>query len=120
MNTRATGGEKEELAAKYLETNGMHVVERNYRNRVGEIDLIGYHDGYLVFVEVKFRKTNRMGSALEAVNYSKQLKICKVADFYRYSRHVGNHIGIRYDVVAIQGEKITWVKNAFQHISVYY
>ena len=53
MNRRQIGAQKEELAAKYLEKEGMHIVEKNFRARQGEIDLVGYHKGYLVFVEVK-------------------------------------------------------------------
>ncbi len=115
MNKRATGMEKESQAAVYLEQQGMQVVERNYRNRQGEIDIIGYHQGYLVFVEVKYRTDTYKGYAAEAVDNRKQRQICKVADYYRTTHHVGSQVGIRYDVVAIQGEEIQWIRNAFPH-----
>lgn len=118
MNQRKVGAQKEELAAKYLEKEGMHIVERNFRARQGEIDLVGYHKGYLVFVEVKYRSSMVKGSALEAVGASKQRQICKVADYYRYLHKLGSGTMIRYDVVAIQGEEITWIQNAFPHIYV--
>lgn len=116
-NNRKVGACWEEKAAKYLEDQGMRILEKNFRNRYGEIDLIGRQEGYLVFVEVKYRKTTEKGYAVEAVGVAKQRQICKVADYYRLTHGVGNHVGVRYDVVAFQGEKIEWVKNAFLHIS---
>lgn len=118
MNKRKTGAEYEQMAASYLEEQGMKIVERNFRNRQGEIDLIGYHNGYLVFVEVKYRSSDGKGSALEAVDLRKMRQICKVADYYRYLHKLGSNTMIRYDVVAIQGEEISWIRNAFPHIYV--
>ena len=115
MNNRATGSDREKQAAEYLEQQGMRIVERNFRCKLGEIDLIGWHQNYLVFVEVKYRSNNGKGSAVEAVDARKQRRICKVADSYRKIHHIGNQTGIRYDVVAIQGEKIEWITNAFPH-----
>jgi putative endonuclease len=116
MNTRKTGNDKELLAAEYLKKNGMRIVEKNFRSRQGEIDIIGYDGAYLVFVEVKYRKNEAKGNALEAVGIQKQLRICRTADYYRYIHHVGDDAYIRYDVVGIQGDEITWIKNAFPHI----
>ena len=116
MNNRATGTEREEWAAEYLAQQGMKIKERNYRNKNGEIDLIGYHDGYLVFVEVKYRRNTQKGFAAEAVDARKQRRICKVADYYRYTHGLSELIMVRYDVVAIQGEEISWIQNAFPHV----
>lgn len=116
MNTRKKGTDKEQLAADFLSAQGMRIVERNFRGRQGEIDIIGYHKRYLVFVEVKYRSTQDKGSALDAVNARKQHQICKVADYYRYLHRLGDNTMVRYDVIAIQGEKIQWIQNAFPHI----
>lgn len=116
MNTREKGSEQEQLAAQYLESHGMKIKERNFRCRQGEIDIIGYHGGYLVFVEVKFRRGLSKGSALAAVDGRKQRQICKVADYYRCIHRIAANTGIRYDVVAIQGEDIEWIQNAFPHV----
>ncbi len=116
MNTRKKGKEKEGLAADYLEQQGMRIVERNFRGRQGEVDLVGYDGGYLVFVEVKYRADDRKGAASEAVTLHKQGQICKVADYYRFLHCLGENTAVRYDVVAIQGEEIIWIKNAFPHI----
>ncbi len=119
MNKRQTGTQWETQAAEYLIQNGMRIAEKNFRCRQGEIDLIGYHEGYLVFVEVKYRSTFGSGYALAAVDYRKQCRICKVADYYRYSRGLGEDISVRYDVIGIQNGNIEWIQNAFPHIYRY-
>lgn len=116
MNKRTTGAQWEAAAADFLEERGMRILERNYRDRQGEIDLIGRHMGYLVFVEVKYRSTAEMGCAAGAVTYRKQRQICRVADYYRYTHKLGDDTAVRYDVVAVQGGEITWIQNAFPHI----
>ena len=116
MNKKETGTEWERKAAEYLTKQGMRIVETNFRSRQGEIDLVGYHQGYLVFVEVKYRSDSGKGTALEAVNYRKQCKICRVADYYRYLHRMGDNVSVRYDVVGIQGGEIQWVQNAFPHM----
>ena len=116
MNTRAKGAEYEQIAAEYLQNHGVRVIERNYRNRRGEIDIIGLDGEYTVFVEVKYRKSNINGSPAEAVNFKKQKTICKVADYYRVTHGMGEFSAVRYDVVAVQGTEICWIQNAFPHI----
>ncbi len=90
-------------------------MERNFRNRYGEIDLIGYDDKYLVFFEVKYRKDNRRGTPGEAVSKRKCHTICKVADYYRMKHGIGEDAYIRFDVIAICGEEIQWFRNAFDY-----
>jgi putative endonuclease len=114
-NNREKGNQGEDIAAAYLITNGMKIVYRNFRTRRGEIDIIGKHDGYLVFVEVKFRKSLRRGAPEAAVTAAKQRTICKTADFYRISHTIPDTTPIRYDVLAITGDHITWYQNAFPH-----
>lgn len=116
MNTRKKGAAYEQVAAAYLQNHGVRILERNYRNRRGEIDLIGKDGEYTVFIEVKYRKDDEKGSPAEAVNFAKQKTICKVADYYRMTHGMGEFSAVRYDVVAIEGEVITWYKNAFAHI----
>ncbi len=116
LNTREIGARQEELAAEYLTGRGLRIVERNFRCRQGEIDLIGYHDGYLVFVEVKYRASDVRGTAPEAVNLRKQRRICRAADYYRCAHGYGDNTPVRYDVLAIQGGEIDWIRNAFPHI----
>lgn len=115
MNTREIGAKKENVAAEYLQSQGMQILERNFRNRFGEIDLIGQDGEYLVFLEVKFRKNNSFGMPQEAVDARKQRKICKVADYYRMRKHLSDQTPVRYDVLSICGNEIEWIKNAFYH-----
>lgn len=116
MNKREIGVAFEQKAIEYLEKNQVRILERNFRCRQGEIDIIGKHKEYVVFFEVKYRKDNQKGSPQEAVNLSKQKKICKVADYYRMIHKMGEFTAIRYDVIAICGEEVTWIQNAFSHI----
>lgn len=120
MNKRAVGKEYEKKACAYLEEKGFRIMEKNFRCRQGEIDIIGSHEGYLVFVEVKYRATEYSGGAAEAVTSAKQKRICRTADYYRYKHGIGEDRAVRYDVVAIQGMgedlRIAWVKNAFFHV----
>lgn len=116
VNTRVKGAQKEEQVCACLLSKGVRIVERNFRNRQGEIDIIGYDGAYLVFFEVKYRAGTGRGSAAEAVGSAKQRKICKVADYYRMIHHCSENTPIRFDVVAVDGEKMRWIKNAFDYI----
>ena len=115
MDRRGTGTRWERWASEYLQGQGMRVVESNFRCRQGEVDLIGRHQGYLVFVEVKYRSSSRKGHALEAVDCRKQRRICRTADFYRFLHGIGDDMPVRYDVLAVQDGEAHWVRNAFPH-----
>ena len=115
VNNRSTGSEYEQKAVDYLSKYNVRITERNFRNRFGEIDLIGYDGEYLVFFEVKYRKGTGSGFGEEAVNYKKQKTICKVADYYRVLHGVSDFSPIRFDVIAISGEEIRWIKDAFAY-----
>lgn len=119
MNKRKIGAEYEKKAVQYLRINGLSILELNYRNRKGEIDIICKDEDYYVFVEVKYRKDNEKGAPAEAVTYSKRKNICLVADYYRMIHRIGEFTPVRYDVISICGEEITWYKNAFEHIYSY-
>lgn len=114
-SNREIGTKKEELAVSYLEKQGFVVKERNFRSRQGEIDVIGCDGEYLVFLEVKYRKSLSFDGALAAVGNTKRQRICRTADYYRYIKRIPQETPIRYDVLGIQGEEIIWIKNAFFH-----
>ena len=116
FNKRKTGAEKEEQAAEYLKAHGFQIVERNFRCRQGEIDIIGYDGEYLVFVEVKYRSSGRFDGPLAAVGSAKMQTICRVADYYRYQAGISRDVPVRYDVIGILQDEITWIPNAFPHI----
>lgn len=114
-NKREIGGWYEEQAAAYLESKGLQILEFNYRFRAGEIDLIARDGEYLVFVEVKYRSTQESGSALCAVGRDKQKVISKTAKHYLTVRRRSIDVPCRFDVVGIDGNKIQWIKNAFDY-----
>ncbi len=116
MNKRQIGESYEEAAALFLERRGVRILERNFRCRQGEIDLIGQHGEYLVFFEVKYRRSGSAGLPAQAVNVPKQRKLCRAAKYFLYKRSLGESIPVRFDVVAICGESVDWYQNAFDYI----
>lgn len=116
MNTREIGAQKEQQVCAYLLSVGIDIKEQNFRCRQGEVDIIGYDGEYLVFFEVKYRSNTKKGCAAEAVGYSKQKKMCRVADYYRMIHGCTDDTPIRFDVIAIDGEETTWIKNAFYYM----
>ncbi|MEZ3504958.1 MAG: YraN family protein [Lachnospiraceae bacterium] len=114
MNKRQTGAAYEEQAARWLALQGYQIVERNYRCRQGEIDLIVRDGTYLVFAEVKYRRGGQAGHPAEAVDIHKQRKIFRAAACYCYERRVPENQACRFDVVSILGGRIEHIKNAFQ------
>ncbi len=110
---KATGQAGEEAAARYLEQQGYTILERNFRLRIGEVDIIARDGEYLVFIEVKTRRSKKFGSPFEAVDVRKQQQIMKVATAYVQ----GREIAVRFDVVAVhlngQTVQVELLKNAF-------
>ncbi len=125
MNNRKLGAKYETRACDYLIHHGCQMIDRNFHfHKIGEIDLIYYDtvedmDGarkYLCFGEVKFRANNSKGTAKEAVTFSKQKQISKVAAGFLKMKGMSFNIPIRFDVIAIDGENIDWIKNAFYYV----
>ncbi|MCT4598739.1 MAG: YraN family protein [Vallitalea sp.] len=112
QNNRAIGTIGEDIACKYLKNNGYNIIDRNYRCRHGEIDIIAIHDEYIVFVEVKYRKDAMKGYPSEAVGYYKQQRIINTAIYYAKIKGLFNS-NIRFDIVEIVNNKIRVIKNAF-------
>ena len=115
FNRRAIGTEYETLACEYLTRHGYQILCRNFRCRQGEIDIIARDRDYLVFIEVKYRRDEHEGDPAEAVDYRKQKKICKTADYYRMLRRIPDNQSCRFDGVAIQGREIRVIRNAFPY-----
>ena len=115
MNKRSLGTAWEERAAEFLKREGCEILERNFRGRRGEIDLIVRDGRYLVFVEVKYRKNADSGFPEEAVDYRKQRIISRVAQEYLLKKRLSETTPCRFDVVAICGERVRHSKNAFEY-----
>jgi len=109
----------EALAEKFLKKNKYKIIEKNFRTRFGEIDIIAVDHGALVFVEVKARSGARFGSPMEAVGARKQSHLTLAANIYMEERGIFDK-AVRFDVVGILGEgrdaKIELLKNAFDAV----
>ena len=120
INKRQFGLEKEALAARFLQSKGVRILQRNFQCKLGEIDLIGQHGKFLVFIEVRYRTNIIFGSPLETVDKFKQAKLIRSARFYLAMIDGSVHLPCRFDVVGIvKGDheishEIEWVRNAFE------
>lgn len=115
QNKRKVGDEQEIGAAFELEKAGYKILQRNFRCRIGEIDIIAEHQGYLVFVEVKYRRDRGSGYAAEAVTWKKQQIISRTADYY-LKAHYSKIPPCRFDVAALDGDSIHIYQNAFEYV----
>ena len=106
------GQQYEELALRYLLDRGLVLIARNYRCRWGELDLLMEEQGTLIVVEVRFRKSDRYGGALESVTAKKQARVVAATKHYIMTHKINQPI--RFDVLAITGDsQLDWIKNAF-------
>ena len=115
--TQDIGLKHERRAAYYLQDQGLHILLRNQRTRVGEIDIIATDEQSVIFVEVRYRACNRFGGASASVDRAKQLRIIRSAQhllpaLYRQYFH-NQALPYRFDVVAIDHNGIHWITNAF-------
>lgn len=114
MNARGRAGE--DIAVKYIESQGGRIIARNYYVRGGEVDII-YADGdATVYCEVKLRNSLRYGLPEEAVDIRKQKRICLAAlDYAAKNKSIDEKC--RFDIIAIYDGKISHIKNAFDFIT---
>lgn len=114
-DNKIVGNLGEDMACKYLQEKNYYILERNYRNKQGEIDIIAMDRGVLVFVEVKARKNRRFGLPQDAVNDIKRHKIDKTANLYVAEKN-WYKLRRRYDIIEIIFEEkyINHIENAFQ------
>lgn len=113
MNTRVVGNLGENKAVGFLRKNNYLIVERNFRCRTGEIDIIAYHEGYVVFIEVKSRNNSKFGLPREAVTYQKQRTIISCANYWLSQNKITGKPA-RFDVVEVTGEQIYVIQDAFR------
>lgn len=111
MNAR--GQEAEARAARYLEAQGLKIIERNYRSRYGEIDLIARDGATVVFVEVRARRSNAFGGAAASITAAKRDKLTRTALAYLAAQ--GRNPRCRFDALLISGEgdAVEWIQDAF-------
>ena len=112
MNTKILGTSGEVLAKKFLKKKGYRIVEVNYVNKIGEIDIIAKQGETIVFVEVKTRSSLKFGLPSEAVGFYKQNKIRSVAlSYLKTTKNL--ETPARFDVIEVFGEEIRHIENAF-------
>lgn len=112
-NYRKRGSYYEAAAAAWLKKQGYEILESNFRCRAGEIDLIAKDENMLVFIEVKYRSTDKKGSPAQAVDSHKRRRIIAAARWYMAGRGMDTSVPVRFDVAAICGSTVTLYKNAF-------
>ena len=120
---RETGAQWEKTAESFLLSHGLKLLQRNFSSRFGEIDLIMEDQGTVVFIEVKYRKSNQHGSGADAVTFHKQGRISRTAAWYLAKNPQRAEQICRFDVLSIDSQKkdrgaekdqhINWIKSAF-------
>ena len=113
MKTIERGNLNEKHALDYLLSRGLTLVTTNYHSRYGEIDLIMLEKKVLVFVEVRYRRSNQFGGAAMSVTPAKQRKISLTALQFLQRNKKTQH-QCRFDVIAIGASKTEWIKSAFE------
>ncbi len=115
------GREAEELACHHLQKHGLHLLERNYHCKRGEIDLVMRDASSIIFVEVRYRRNHHFGSGAESVDRHKQAKLTAAALHYLQSNTAAAKSPARFDVVSVTVNTvpghapadIQWIQNAF-------
>jgi putative endonuclease len=107
------GAQAEQLAAQYLQQQGLKLIVQNYRSRFGEIDLIMHDGAPVVFIEVRLRRNAGFGGAAASIDARKQKRIVSTAQQYLAS--LARVPPCRFDAVLlddVQGKNMQWLKNA--------
>lgn len=110
-----TGAQAEKLAELYLLSHGLTLLDRNFRCKGGEIDLVMDHQGSTVFVEVRLRSNQQFANPLESVTLAKQRKLSIAAQHFLSAHPVRAQTPCRFDVVAFRllDKQPEWIQAAF-------
>ena len=112
---RATVTAYEQQAVLFLTKRGYEIIETNFYAGSGEIDIIARESGYLVFIEVKYRRNRRLGGPEGAVGWQKQRRIIKAAKYYLYRHNYPEDTPCRFDVVTYcGGDQAMLIPDAFE------
>lgn len=112
INKRQLGFQYESMAAEYLITQGYEIMCQNFYSKFGEIDIIARDHEYIVFIEVKYRKTKQYGYPREAVTYKKRRHILRAAEYFLLTQ-VGMEQACRFDVIEILDNQLNHLVAAF-------
>ena len=107
----------EAIVCNYLKSKGFVIVETKYRGKGGEIDIIARNGNKWHFVEVKYRTTTNFGSGREAVGYTKQRTIHRIAQIYLLYKKLWGNVEISFDVAEVSGippnTKVEYLESCF-------
>lgn len=118
--SREIGKLYEEKAVSFLKSQGYEILERNFTTPLGELDIIAQHKNYLVFLEVKYRKSDFGGLPQEAVTRRKQRRLARAALIYLKSKGYQQPPNIRFDVLAVSGRELEIIPDAFKVSDFWY
>lgn len=107
------GAKGERLAQKFLAKKGYKIIEKNYKNKFAEADLIALYGDFLVFIEVKTRTDTQYGNPREAVSKAKQDKYIALAEYYLLSHKEYRDKNVRFDVVEVLAGDVFHIESAF-------
>jgi putative endonuclease len=111
--TIATGADNEDIAETYLRRRGYRIIERNFKTKIGELDIIAREGGVLCFVEVRSRTSIHYGDAIESVDHFKRARVSRMAQLYLTWRGPVSE-SVRFDVLGITGDHITLIRDAWR------
>lgn len=113
------GAAAEDLAARFLEAQGLDIVARNFRCKAGELDLVCTAGELLVVIEVRRRTHAGFGGAAASVGAAKQLRIRRATQYFLLRERQWRQRRLRFDVIALSGGRtgapvIDWIRDAFR------
>jgi len=103
-NTTGVGNQAEALSCKYLLEVGYRIIERNFRNRFCEIDIVATRDNQIIFVEVKYRNSNQFGEPILAITPRKMAKMKRAAEFYLTQNAQYQNLSPVIEVITLSGD----------------
>jgi len=118
-DARQRGAAAEELAARFLAAQGLTIALRNYRRRLGELDLVALEHGVLVIAEVRLRSSERYGGAAASIDGRKRRRIVRATQQLLQQRKDFARLPVRFDVIAVSdlesvAPRIEWIRHAFE------
>jgi putative endonuclease len=117
LRSKKLGNRGEEIACDFLKQQGLEIIARNYRNKIGEIDIICREADIFVFIEVKTKMGDKLGAPEEMVGLRKQKKLKQISQMYFVENEIEPNY--RIDVIAVDFSqiptKINWLKSAVEN-----
>jgi putative endonuclease len=113
MDRQQIGRTAEDSAVAFLEAHGVEMIARNFRRRLGELDIVAREQDTLLIIEVRKRSSDKFGGAAASVDFRKQAKLRRAAALFLEQRRDLAGLRVRFDVVAISPTGIEWIKHAF-------